>query len=214
MQRMARSNFVRSNHEHDSDDEAIMRCSRQVLLGFLFLLTAFRLRADTPLPPPEFHTVVSRNFDFEADSDPRTNETVVYNRILHPKGYRTRGEVIWKFPRWFRAFLLSNDGTAIVAQTDYLNVLPAKVATDDYVLLTFIRTGKLIREITVRQLFGSHPKMRLTMGGNFAWGRVYDLMAPDDLVFVDADSGFFIFEAKTGKCVFPENNPIDPTTAY
>jgi len=58
-----------------------MRSSRQVLLGFLFLLTAFRLCADEALPPPQFHTVVSRNFDFEADSDPRTNETIVYNRI-------------------------------------------------------------------------------------------------------------------------------------
>jgi hypothetical protein len=93
--------------------------------------------------------------------------------------------------------------------------VPASVATDDYVLLTFIRTGKLIREITVRQLLGSHPKMRLTVAGSFVWGRVYDLlMAPNDLVFVDADSGFFIFEAKTGKCVFPENNPIDPATAH
>jgi hypothetical protein len=55
--------------------------------------------------------------------------------------------------------------------------------------------------------------MRLTMAGNFVWGRVYDLMALNDLVFVDADSGFFIFEAKTGKCVFPGNNPIDLTTA-
>jgi hypothetical protein len=191
-----------------------MKSSHYVLLGFLFLLTAFRLSADEPLPPPQFHTVVSRNCDFEADSDPRTNETIVYNRILHPEGYRTRGDVIWKFPRWFRAFLLSNDGSAIVAQIDYLNAVPASVATDDYVLLTFIRTGKLIRAITVRQLLGSHPKMRLTMAGNFVWGHVYDFMASNDLVFVDADSGFFIFEAKTGKCVFPENSLIDPTTAH
>jgi hypothetical protein len=178
------------------------------------LLTTFRLSADEPLPPLQFHTVVSRNFDFEADSDPRTSETIVYNRILHPEGYRTRGDVIWKFPRWFRAFLLSNDGTAIVAQTDYLNVLPAKVATDDYVLLTFVRTRKLIREITVKQLLGSHPAMRLTVAGNFVWGHVYNFMASNDLVFVNADSGFFIFEAKTGKCVFPENSPSDPTTAH
>jgi hypothetical protein len=178
------------------------------------LLTTFRLSADEPLPPPQFHTVVSRNFDFEADSDPRTSETIVYNRILHPEGYRTRGDVIWKFPRWFRAFLLSNDGTAIVAQTDYLNVLPAKVATDDYVLLTFVRTRKLIREITVKQLLGSHPAMRLTVAGNFVWGHVYNFMASNDLVFVNVDSGFFIFEAKTGKCVFPENSPSDPTTAH
>jgi hypothetical protein len=191
-----------------------MRSRRQFLLGFLCLLPVLRLGVDTPRPPPQLHTVISRNFEFEADRDPRANETIVYNRNLHPEGYRTRGEVVWKFPRWFRAFLLSSDGSAIVAQTDYLNAVPAKVATDDYVLLTFIRNGKVIREITVSQLLDSHPKMRLTAGGNFVWGRVYEPMAPNDLVLVDADSGFFIFEAKTGKCVFPENNPIDPTTAH
>jgi hypothetical protein len=88
-----------------------------------------------PLPPPQIVRVVSRNFQFEAESDPETKETVVYRLDDGPQGGSMRGAMLWKFPKWFRGFELSNDGEIIVAQPDSLNLLPPDTARDDYVLL-------------------------------------------------------------------------------
>jgi len=125
------------------------------IIGSLLPLILPKLSGDTPLPPPEVVRVASRNFNVGAESDPQTNETTVYRQNRGPEGGIARGETLWKFPRWFRVFQVSNDDNTIVAETDYLNLLPPDVARDDYVLLTFIVHGKVIREITVRQLLGS-----------------------------------------------------------
>jgi hypothetical protein len=180
-----------------------------VLLLFLADLTTLA----EPLPPPAITKVVSRNNEFEAESIPQTNETTVYKTDRGPAGGYVRGAILWKFPRWFRSFLLSNDGSAIVSQTDYREVLPAEVAKDDYVLLTVIVGGKVIREITVKQLLGSRSNLQPTGLNTFYWGRVYYEMDLKDRVLVDTVIGFFIFDAHTGKCIFPPSNRIDPLGA-
>jgi len=178
------------------------------IIGSLLPLILPKLSGDTPLPPPEVVRVASRNFNVGAESDPQTNETTVYRQNRGPEGGIARGETLWKFPRWFRVFQVSNDDNTIVAETDYLNLLPPDVARDDYVLLTFIVHGKVIREITVRQLLGSRSKLVRTVS-NFSWGRGLYGIDDNGFVFVDTVVGFFIFDAHTGKCIFPANNQID-----
>jgi hypothetical protein len=185
------------------------RYTKLFLYSSLLLLASQAMFAE-PLPPPGITKVTSRNNKFEGESNPQSSETSVYRTDRHPAGGYARGEMLWKFPRWFRAFLLSNDGSAIVAQTNYLEVLPAEVAKDDYVLLTFVIRGKVIREITVKQLFGSLSNLEPTGLNTFYWGRVYYEMDSNDRVLVDTVIGFFIFDAHTGKCIFPPNNRIDP----
>ena len=80
-----------------------------VLIGSLLLLILPKLPGDTPLPPPEFLRVASMDFKFVAESDPKSNETIVYRENRGPDR-----EVLWKFPRWFRAFQISYDGNVIV----------------------------------------------------------------------------------------------------
>jgi len=173
----------------------------------------------------------SRDLKIAAVSDPVTNETVVYR--ANPD--YSLGKVLWKFPKWFRSrFYVSNDGKNIVAQEQYLPL----DAGNDSVLLTFIREGKVIREITVKQLLGSRSKLRQTIprytfGSSpppsrpvdlgeiktltpiesdahlLSWGQGLYGIDDNGFAFVDSFTGFFIFEAATGKCVFPPNNPID-----
>jgi hypothetical protein len=165
-----------------------------------------------PLPPPQIVRVVSRNFQFEAESDPETKETVVYRLDDGPQGGSMRGAMLWKFPKWFRGFELSNDGEIIVAQPDSLNLLPPDTARDDYVLLSFISRGKLIREITLKQLLGSRSKLRPTSDG-VLWGHLYRQDETGSLILVDTVIGFLIFDIHSAKCVFPPNNSIDPPAA-
>jgi hypothetical protein len=179
---------------------------------FLALFNCLRPLAVSaePLPPPQITRALSKNLQFEAESDPQTGETIVYTHNRDPQGGWARGEKLWKFRRWFRSFSLSNDGSALVAGPNDLNLLPAENARDDYVLLSFIITGKLIREITLKQLLGSPSKLRPTSDG-LLWGHVYfEGMDPNDLVFVDTVVGFFIFDSHTAKCLFPPKNAIDP----
>jgi hypothetical protein len=121
-----------------------------------------------------------------------------------------RGAMLWTFPKWFRGFELSNDGEVIVTQPNSLNLLPPD-AQDDYVLLSFIRHGKLVREITLKQLIGSHSKLRSTSEG-LLWGLLYRADETGSLILVDTVVGYFIFDIHTAKCVFPEKNSIDRPT--
>jgi len=177
---------------------------RFVALLFLAIFVVTKSPADTPLPPPEFATQASIDFRFVAESDPKTNETIVYRQNRGPDR-----EVLWKFPRWFRAFRLSNEGDALIAETDYLNLLPSSIANDSYPLLTFIVRGKVIREITIKQLLGSRSNLQPT-ASHLLWGRGLYGIDRNGFAFVDTVVGFFIFDARTGKCVFPPNNDIDP----
>ena len=84
------------------------------IIGSLLPLILPKLSGDTRLPPPEVVRVASRNFNVGAESDPQTNETTVYRQNRGPEGGIARGETLWKFPRWFRVFQVSNDGNTIV----------------------------------------------------------------------------------------------------
>jgi hypothetical protein len=183
-----------------------LRCL--AVVGFVLLLVLDNVLADAPLPPPGLVRQVSRDFNIGAESDPQTNETIVYRQNRGPQGGMARGETLWKFPRWFRAFQVSNDGSTIVAQGDYLNLLPPEIAQDNYVLLTFIVRGKVIREVTVKQLLGSRSKLVPTVS-NLSWGQGLYGIDKNGFVLVDTVVGFFIFDAHTGKCIFPPNNQVD-----
>jgi hypothetical protein len=166
------------------------------------LLSAVAALADTPLPPAQFTTEASIDFKFVAESNPKTKETIVYRQ----NGGSDR-EILWKFPKWFRAFRVSNDGDIIVAETDYLNLLPLDIE-DSYPLLIFIVRGKVTKEITLKQLVGSRSNLQ-SAASHLMWGRGLYGIDRNGFAFVDTVIGFFIFDARTGKCAFPTKNEID-----
>ncbi len=51
------------------------------------------------------------------------------------------------------------------------------------------------------------------MGRHLSWGRGLYGIDENGFAFVDTVVGLFIFDAHTGKCVFPPNNQIDPVGA-
>ena len=173
-----------------------------LLLCVAYSFAATAVTAE-PLPPPKVETAYSRNFKFAARSDPQTNQTVVFrqDRPDHPL------ETLWTFPRWFRVFEVSDDGNAIVAATDEMNSLPLNVP-ETYVLLTFIVKAKIVREITLQQLFGSRSKLKSTPT-SLVWGEGLRAIDENGYAIVDTVVGYFIFEAQTGKCVFPPNNHVN-----
>jgi hypothetical protein len=177
-------------------------------IGFLLVFLLSRVLADM-WPPSGEITRFSRDRRIAATSY-STNETIVYER----EPFR----LLWKFPKALCAFEVSHDGDTVVAAT-YL--LPLNAGADD-VVLTFILRGKVIREITVKQLVGSPSTLqRITPepgglcvpAGNtdfLSWGRGVVGIDPNGFVLVDTAVGFFVFDAHTAKCVFPPNNQIDP----
>jgi hypothetical protein len=164
----------------------------------LLLLILPNVAADMPSPPPQVVTVFSRDIKVEAISYPATNETVVYQLNRD----NSIGNTLWKFPKWFSRFEVSTDGDVLVVQN--ADLLPPD-AQDDFVLLTFIRRGKVFGEITVKQLVGSHLKL-LPTASHLSWGRGLYGIDVDGFAFVDTVVGLFIFDSKTAKCVFPPNN--------
>src|SRR5260370_12408699 len=104
-------------------------------------------------PSEEVRNVFSRGRNATAMSDPSTNETTVYQS--DPAGHNTITKLLWTFPKALCAFEVSDDGSAIVAETFALPL----TAKENEVLLTFIVRGRVIREITIKQLMGSISKL-------------------------------------------------------
>jgi hypothetical protein len=184
-----------------------------VLLCFAFLLSLRPAILADMWPPEGEITRWSRDHRIQATSY-STNETMVFQR----NPFR----LLWKVPRALCTFDVSNDGNTIVAAS---YVLPPN-ARDNDVILTFILRGKVIRQITVKQLIGSASKLERIIPvsnalcvptGNtefLSWGRGLGGIDENGFVLVDTVVGFFIFDAHTTKCVFPPNNNIDPSGTH
>jgi hypothetical protein len=181
----------------------VFLCLERVLVLTLVSCIIARIAAaDPPFPPPTVEIAYSRTLRFGARTDPDANQTVVHR--VNSEMQLT--EMLWSFPRWFRFCEVSNDGNALVVNTDYGSSLPLNIA-ESHVLLTFIVEGKVVREITIQQLFGNRSNLVHTPT-SLKWGK---LRAIDENGFavVDTVVGYFIFEANTGKCVFPPNNHVN-----
>jgi hypothetical protein len=176
------------------------RCISRFAIVTFFCLIVATVPADTPAAPPRVVENLSRNLKIRAISDPWTNETIVYD--VNPD--RTARNALWKFPKWLSRFEVSGDGNEIVAQN--VDLLPLDFRSDD-VLLTFIRRGTVIKEVTVNQLLGPHPDLVRTIG-HFSWGNGLRGIDANGFALIDTVVGFFIFDAH-GKCIFPPNNRVD-----
>lgn len=167
---------------------------RAIIFGLAF--TSGIVLADTPPGPPEVVNTWSVDYSAEATSDPATNRTTISTMSLANAPAR----VLWSYPQWFRTFEVAPGGAAIVVQD--IQLLPLDVRSD-WVLLTFIIRGKIVRRVTVAELLGPSPKFQRTASG-LSWGRGLYGIDQNGLTLVETVCGFFIFEAETGKCVFPK----------
>jgi hypothetical protein len=176
----------------------LILCLVRPMRAFIFslALTVGAVFADTPLGPPEVVNTWSVDHSAIAKSDPATNRTTVSTMSLN--GAPTR--VLWTYPQWFRTFEVAPGGAAIVVEE--VGLLPLD-AGGDLVLLTFIVRGKIVRRVTVAELLGPSPKFERT-ASHLSWGHGLHGIDRNGFALVDTVAGFFIFEAETGKCVFPK----------
>ena len=163
---------------------------------FALALGSVAAFADMPEGPPEVVNEWSDDHSAQAVSDPKTNQTTVSTMSLDA----TPTRVLWTYPEWFRHFQVAPGGAAIVVQN--ADLLPLD-ATGDFVVLRFIVRGRVVRQITISELLGPSSKLERT-ASHLSWGRGLYGIDRHGLVFVDTNAGFLIFEAETGKCIFPK----------
>lgn len=132
-----------------------MRC----FLAFIAIFFAIPAFADTPLPPPRKATTCSAARALCVTSDPATGETRVVPQVPDTKPWAIEGWHRWLFP--------SDDGVSVVVGYEGMNLVPVDVAMDAPVLF-FHHRGRLVRTITLDQLYRSRSQLRRTIS-HLAW---------------------------------------------
>jgi len=161
------------------------------LLAVAALASPRSARADTPLRPPTTHVATSPNATIAAESDPVTDLTTVYR--VAPDGRRERR---WAMAGWYRAIYPADDGDHLVLGFDGLNLLPMN-ATDDFVVVRFVRRGEVIRALTLHDVVPDRSILRRT-ASHLAWreGEGYD--PKGRFVVVTIDGARHPYDVTTG----------------
>jgi hypothetical protein len=133
-------------------------------VGLLLLLSAAAL-ADEPLEAPKTQVFWAPNGQYCAVSDPDPALTTVYR--LDSKG---PSKALWTVKTWFRQAELTDDGEALVAGPDSLNLLDEDYRPSD-ALLRFYVKGKRVRVLTVGEVFPRGKGLEKTVS-HYSWGDV------------------------------------------
>lgn len=144
--------------------------------------------ADSPLPPPSAKTICNTSGSHCASTDPTTRKTNLVER--------SSGAVLWSVDRYFRFFSISNDGYAILAQSDYANLVPLD-GTKEHVLFVIYRDGKPIQTVPLGALFESTSKLQRTVS-HLSWGHLEKIDAKDNAVFLLNDGRKISYSLVTG----------------
>jgi hypothetical protein len=145
-------------------------------------------KGDEPLPTPTKTTATSSNGRILAVSDPKTG-TEVEDLTQH--------KVLWRLSDWYRSMFVADDGRHLVSQYDGLNLIPLDFR-DEFVLLTFWREGRKIREVRVGDLFPDHSILVRT-ASHYLWRHAIEIDAQDRLKLQRVDGRIFFFYVATGK---------------
>ncbi len=144
--------------------------------------------ADAPLPPPSVKTICNVANSHCATTDPNSFKTTLVER--------SSGAVLWSVDRYLRFFQVSNDGHAILAQSDYANLAPMD-ATKEHILFIIYRDGKPIQTVPLGALFESVAKLQRTVS-HLSWGHLEKIDAKDNAVFLLDDGRRVSYSLVTG----------------
>jgi hypothetical protein len=177
-----------------------------------------------------------------ATSDPKANETIVYlvspdgstREVLWkmPRGFSAyAGSTDGNFLVGWEEYLPLDAGDHTIVLTfvfrgNVVRELTVKQLLGSRSNLRRILAPVLITDEAVRQL--NEWRYRRAPPGEqsakprtdsdttelpyvWQWGKVYGIDIRG-FAFVDTNVGYFIFDVRTGKCVFPPNNPFDPAS--
>jgi hypothetical protein len=157
----------------------------------LLLFTCNAAIADSPLPPPSIVTGCNVAATHCATSDPDKKTT----RLVE----KSSGATLWSVDQYYRFFQVSNDGQAILAQSDFANLVPLN-ATKEHVLFVIYRNGKPIQSVPLGALFEGTSQLRRTVS-HFSWGHLLKIDEKDNAVFALDDGRRIAYSLVTGSRV-------------
>jgi hypothetical protein len=158
-------------------------------LALIVALLAGPALADAPLPPPEELRICSPAGKVCATSDPATNVTLVSSQTSRQKP--------WTIPGWHRWLFVSDDGESVVVGYGGMNLVPVDVTLEEPVLF-FYNKGKLVRTVTLGDLYERKSQLRRTMS-HFAWADMLGINRANQLVVQLVNGKQVAFAASTGQ---------------
>ena len=157
------------------------------------LIVSNVVRADSPLPAPANHTVLSHNGKFQAEFDWKAKKTTVYARKN-----ATRQAKVWQMNGWHLNAFLADNGRNLVVFYAGANLLNLDYRPDD-VMIKFYDRGKLLRQVRLNQIIANPTpdKFRRTVS-HYSWLESYGTDG-DKFILNTLQKKRLVFDIKTGK---------------
>jgi hypothetical protein len=157
--------------------------------SLILVAVAVSVGADAPLRPPAILTRCSANGQYCATANPALQTVVVHEGAGHKL-------VLWSIKGWERVFDVSDSGDHLVACSSGLNLLPLDYSREEP-LVTFYHRGKLVRRVSVGELFPDPRKLRRTVS-HYHWGSCSGFDGPRTYKVDTVDRGILRFDVTTG----------------
>ena len=143
--------------------------------------------ADSPLPPPTRHRLLSPNGQFAVVSDPVAGRTRVE---------LASGEQLWQLPGWFRSVYVSNDGEHLAVGYEGLNLVPLD-SDDSLEMISFWNRGNKVKSVALREIVPDRSILKRT-ASHYAWGSIRGVNEHDQLIVTRIDGQVLRFNMSTG----------------
>jgi hypothetical protein len=144
--------------------------------------------ADSPMPPPALHRVLSLNGQFAAISDPGTGTKVVE---------LATGRELWNIPGWYRWLYISDDGEHLAIGYGGLNLLSLE-ADDSVEMIGFWNHGRKVKSVPLRAIVPDRSILQRTVS-HYAWGNIGGINPRNQLIVTRIDGRVFRFNMNTGE---------------
>ena len=168
-----------------------------ILLMVLLCGTTSFCRADAPWKPPTEQDFFSPNKNYCAHSNPAANETTVFR--IESDAKRT---TLWTIPEWFRSAFMADDGKHLVVGFGDLNLIP-KEYKPDMVMIRFIKEGKVIATVPLKNLFDDLGNLKKTVS-HYSWGHCEGFDKEGLFTVVTEEEKRLFFDVTTGKLIKKE----------
>ena len=146
--------------------------------------------ADEPLEPPQSRRVVAPSGKCWVYTDAVKGSTIAY---VNDNG---KVRALWAISGWYRVAALASDCEHFVTGYDGVNLLPENFSRDT-TLLSFYRSGVLIRRVTLADLVKDLSKLERTVS-HWSWGHYVGIEGGTPYRVVTVDRGQLVFDMKTG----------------
>jgi len=105
--------------------------------------------------------------------------------------------VLWTVAGWHRWLFVSDDGKSVVAGYGGMNLVPVDVTLKERVLF-FYNRGKLVRSVTLGDLYKHKSQLRRTVS-HYAWANGGEFNKANQFLLTLPYGRRIAFSAKTGR---------------